>query len=55
MNNPKTTIAGYLILGASVLTVAAHFLSGGLSPVDITSVVTGLSGLGLVAATDGGH
>lgn len=56
MKNPKTTIAGYLILLASVATVAAHLLSGaGLGQADIGAVVAAVSGLGLIGASDGGH
>lgn len=56
MKNPKTTIAGYLILAASLATVAAHLLSGaGFGASDIGAVVTAVGGLGLVGASDGGH
>lgn len=56
MKNPKTTIAGYLILLASVVTVAAHVLTGaGLSQADLGAVVAAISGLGLIGASDGGH
>lgn len=56
VQNPKTTIAGYLLVGASVLTVGAHILSGGgVSLVDLQSVVAALGGIGLVLASDGGH
>jgi hypothetical protein len=56
MKNPKTTVAGYLILLASVATVAAHLLSGsGLGQTDIAAVVTAITGLGLIGASDGGH
>jgi len=54
VNNPKTTIAGYLVIGASVLTVAAHFLTGSLAAADISSLMGVLAGLGLVAAADAG-
>jgi hypothetical protein len=56
MKNPKTTIAGYLILLASVATVAAHLLTGaGLGQGDIAAVVGAISGIGLIGAADGGH
>jgi hypothetical protein len=56
MKNPKTTIAGYLLLLASVATVAAHLLGGsGLGQADIAAVIGAIGGLGLVGASDGGH
>ena len=56
MKNPKTTIAGYLVLLAAVATVAAHVLSGaGLGTADIGAVVAAVSGLGLINASDGSH
>lgn len=55
MNEPKTTIAGFLTLAAAVLSVAAAVLTGG----DIGSVLTNvfvpaLAGIGLISASDGG-
>ena len=55
MNEPKTTIAGFLTLGAAVLSVAAAVLSGN----DISGVLTNifvpaLAGVGLISARDGG-
>lgn len=55
MNNSKTTIAGFLTLGAAVLSVVAAVLGGG----DIGSVLTqvlvpALTGIGLIGASDGG-
>lgn len=56
MKNPKTTVAGYLILLAAVATVAAHLLTGaGLGQTDIGAVVAAVTGLGLIGASDGGH
>lgn len=55
MNNPKTTIAGYLVLLAAVVTVAAHFMSGGLTNADWSALVAALTGAGLIGASDGGH
>lgn len=53
MSNPKTTIAGYLLLAGAIITAVAQFLSGH-SP-DVASVLTALTGVGLIAAADGGH
>ena len=55
MKNTKTTIAGFLTLGAAVLSVVAAVLGGG----DIGSVLTqvlvpALTGIGLIGASDGG-
>lgn len=58
MNNPKTTIAGYLTIAIALLTVAIHILNGGLSALgqgDIAAVMAALAGAGLIAAKDGGH
>lgn len=56
MKNPKTTIAGYLVLLAAVATVAAHVLSGsGIGSADIGAVVAAISGIGLINSGDGGH
>ncbi len=55
LNNPKTTITGYLVLAASLLMVAAHGLSGGLSMADLTALFGAAGGVGLISAKDGGH
>jgi hypothetical protein len=53
MSNPKTTIAGYLLLLGAVATAAGHLLNGNLP--DFTSVLAALAGAGLVVAKDGSH
>lgn len=56
LKNPKTTIAGYLVLLGSISTIAAHVMIGqGLSVQDLTALVTALAGVGLVLSSDGGH
>lgn len=55
MNNPKTTVAGYLLLGAAVLTLAGHLVAGGLGANDVINLMAALGGLGLVCARDGGR
>jgi len=55
MKHPKTTTAGYLVLGASVLSLVARTLSGGLDAGAIQEVLAALSGVGLISAGDGGH
>ena len=56
MKNPKTTIAGYLTIGASIIGVIAHVLSsGGVSTSDIQALLAIIPGLALIAAKDGGH
>ncbi len=55
MQNPKTTLAGYALIVATLLTLLAHLMTGGLSASDVSSVVVALGGLGLISATDGGH
>jgi hypothetical protein len=55
LNNPETTITGYLILAASLLTAVAHGLSGVLSTADLMALVGAIGGIGLISAKDGGH
>lgn len=55
MLNPKTTVAGYLVLLGSVLTVAAHVLSGNVSAADFGGIITALMGIGLINSKDGTH
>ena len=55
MSNPKTTIAGYLVLLAAMATVAAHVLTGSVSLADFGAILPALTGIGLIAAKDGGH
>ena len=55
VNNPKTTIAGYMVLVASLLMVVAHGLNGSLSGADLTALLGAAGGVGLISAKDGGH
>lgn len=55
MQNPKTTLPGYLVLGASVLSLAAKLLAGGLDATAIQDLLGALAGIGLISARDGGH
>lgn len=55
MKNKKTTIAGYLLVGAGVLAVAAAFLGVGDVQTAIAGLLGALGGTGLVGAADGGH
>ena len=55
MQNPRTSISGYVLLAASVLTLVAHVLTGQFGAGDITLVMSALAGIGLIAAKDGGH
>jgi hypothetical protein len=58
VKNPKTTIAGYITLTIAVLTVVSHVLTagiGGLGAGDIAAIMAALAGVGLIAASDGGH
>jgi hypothetical protein len=56
MKNPKTTIAGYMLIVGGVFTIIAHFLSNGsVSMADLNSLIVIIGGGGLVAASDGGH
>ncbi|MBI3126729.1 MAG: hypothetical protein HYZ11_03900 [Candidatus Tectomicrobia bacterium] len=55
MLNPKTTLPGYLILAASVLSFAAKILAGGVDAAAIQDILAALAGIGLISARDGGH
>lgn len=55
MNNPKTSIPGWLLLVASVLTLAAHAWSGSIGASDFPTILTALTGVGLIGSKDGGH
>ena len=56
MKNPKTTVAGYLTIAASIIGIIAHVLSsGGIGMSDIQALLGILAGFGLIAAQDGGH
>ncbi len=55
MKNPKTTIAGYLLVLTSVVTMIAHMLTGEIGIMDIQNIVGALAGIGLISAQDGGR
>lgn len=59
MNNPKTTIPGYLLIAAGVLTIIAKVLSGVDFSADLQVLMTAIGGIigggALVAAKDGGQ
>lgn len=53
LNNPKTTIGGYLLIIAAVISACGKLVAGQLPDMsDGTMLVTGI---GLIAAKDGGH
>ena len=54
MNHPKTTIAGYLVVAAAVISFIAKFMSGGIDATAIQEIIAALAGVGLVASSDGG-
>jgi len=54
MSNPKTTIAGYLVLLAVLSKVVAGILTGGEWP-GMAEITSALVGVGLIAARDGGR
>ena len=55
MKNKKTTIAGYLTLGAAVLTVVATYLTGGdIGNAIQVALLPAITGVGLLGASDGG-
>lgn len=55
LSHPKTTLVGYLVLAAAVLHVAIAALKGDYANLGLADVLTALTGLGFVAASDGGH
>ena len=54
MNHPKTTIAGYLVVAAALLSLVAKFFGGGIDATAIQEVIAALAGIVLVASSDGG-
>jgi hypothetical protein len=55
MNNRKTTIAGFLTLGAAVLMVMVAVLTGAdVGSVMSDALIPALAGIGLISASDGG-
>ena len=55
MRNKKTTVAGYLLVGAGALAVIAAFLGVGDPSTAIAGLMAALGGTGLIGAQDGGH
>lgn len=55
MNHPKTTVTGYLVLGASLLSLVAKAYGGGMDVMAIQDLLGALAGVGLVSASDGAH
>ena len=55
MQNPKTTISGYVAIGLSLATFGYKLYSGSAGAEDIGLLLSLLSGLGLVQAKDGGR
>lgn len=56
VRNPKTTIAGYLIIAGSIIFAVAKFLQTGALDADtIKGVIGAITGAGLIGASDGGH
>jgi hypothetical protein len=53
VNNPKTTILGYIILLGAVCQAIAEFMQHGV--VNLQPVIAAVGGVGLIAAKDGGH
>ena len=53
MNNPKTTILGWLVLIGAVINSAVGILdSDPTTNLDIAEIIAALAGLGLIAAKD---
>lgn len=56
LKNPKTTIAGYLLLAASIIYGVAKFLqTGSVDGETVKAIMGALGGTGLIASADGGH
>ena len=53
MNNPKTTIGGYLLILAAVMSAIAKLIAGQLPEISDGSML--ITGIGLIMAKDGGH
>lgn len=54
MQNPKTTIAGYILIVSSLLTLVSHYITGDFSMLDLQNLMSALAGVGLIMAKDGG-
>jgi hypothetical protein len=55
MKNKKTTVPGYLLIGAGVLTVAAAIMGVGDLQTAMAGLVAAIGGAGFINAQDGGH
>lgn len=53
MQNPKTTVGGYLLILAAIISASGKLISGQLP--DMSDGTMLISGLGLIFAKDGGH
>lgn len=53
MANPKTTIGGYLLVLAAVMSSIAKLIAGQLPDTNDGAML--ISGIGLIMAKDGGH
>lgn len=57
VQNPKTTVVGYLVLAGAVIKLVTELVQGNFSAAvtDYPTVMAALAGVGLVMAKDGGH
>jgi hypothetical protein len=55
LQNPKTTILGYLLILASVISYGATFFQNHTWPPDLPTIMAFIAGLAAVFAKDGGH
>lgn len=55
MENLKTSIPGWLLVVAGVLTVAATFMTGGDMEAAVAGLMGALGGVGLIGAKDGSN
>jgi hypothetical protein len=53
IENPKTTIGGYLLIIAAVISACGKLIAGQLP--DMADATMVISGIGLIMAKDGGH
>ena len=52
MSDLKTTIVGVLVVAGATMTLMAHALGAGMTPLDVQNLLSALAGIGLIMAKD---
>lgn len=53
--NPRTTLAGYVVCLGAIAYIIVHAIQGNLSMNDLIALGGIVAGAGLISAHDGGH